>query len=94
MSRALFVQPFKGYASDSVTRPLKVAELVHRDSSFVRDCELIKRKIAADFATASEQVKAFMIVRPIYDAQQSWDFERYVIKNVKATAKFAESFLD
>ena len=74
VSRILFIRPFNQYCASNMDDP-HVGATIRASVEYTAILEHINAKIVTDYAEASEYVKNFDSVRPIFEHDRKWDFE-------------------
>lgn len=77
VSRVLYLRPFVPYIGNSVADPPHIGSTISSSSDFLQIRKDLVAKIISDYAEATEYVKIFDSVRPIYEYDKEWDFDEY-----------------
>ncbi|KAG6597879.1 dynein heavy chain [Phytophthora cinnamomi] len=77
VSRVLYLRPFAAYVGNAVADAPHVGSTITSSVAFGQIRKELVAKIASDYAEATEYVKIFDNVRPIYEYDKVWDLEEY-----------------
>ncbi|KAE9216083.1 Dynein heavy chain 6, axonemal [Phytophthora fragariae] len=77
VSRVLYLRPFAAYVGNAVADAPHVGSTITSSVAFGQIRKELVAKIASDYAEATEYVKIFDNVRPIYEYDKVWDLDEY-----------------
>ncbi|TMW64715.1 hypothetical protein Poli38472_011595 [Pythium oligandrum] len=77
VSRVLYLRPFVPYIANVVVDAPHIGSIINHSVDFQHIRKELVAKIINDYAEATEYVKIFDNVRPIYEYDKIWDFEEY-----------------
>ncbi|KAL8017811.1 putative bromodomain, AAA+ ATPase domain, dynein heavy chain region D6 P-loop [Plasmopara halstedii] len=77
VSRVLYLRPFAPYVGNVLADAFHLGSMITSNATFKQIRKELVDKVENDYAEASEYVKSFDSVRPIFEFDQGWDLEEY-----------------